>query len=67
MIALAAAWIIPLLLLGGVALDKVLVNVITRNFDSQLDFALSAMVSAADLDEVGEVRFLRPLGDQRFF
>jgi signal transduction histidine kinase len=67
MIALAAAWIIPLLLLGGVALDKVLVTVITRNFDSQLDFALTAMISAADLDEVGEVRFLRPLGDQRFF
>lgn len=67
MIALAAAWILPLLALGGVVLDRVLVNAITRNFDGQLDFALSAMVAAADLDELGEVRFLRPLGDQRFF
>ena len=67
MIALAAAWIIPLLVLGGLALDRVLVGTLTRNFDSQLDFVLTAMVSTADLDEVGEVRFLRPLGDQRFF
>jgi signal transduction histidine kinase len=67
MIALAAAWIIPLLGLGGVALDRVLVGAITRNFDSQLDFVLTAMVSTADIDDVGEVRFLRPLGDQRFF
>lgn len=67
MIALAAAWIIPLLGLGGVVLDRVLVNAITENFDGQLDFALTAMVSAADLDDQGEVRFLRPLGDQRFF
>lgn len=67
MIALAAAWILPLLALGGVVLDRVLVNAITRNFDGQLDFALSAMVAAADIDELGEVRFLRPLGDQRFF
>ncbi|WP_426164807.1 sensor histidine kinase [Sandarakinorhabdus sp. DWP1-3-1] len=67
MIALAAAWIIPLLGLGGYALDRAMVGTITRNFENQLDFALTAMVSAADLDDVGEVRFLRPLGDQRFF
>ena len=67
MIALAAAWIIPLLGLGGVALDRVLVGAITRNFDSQLDFVLTAMVSSAELDDSGEVHFLRPLGDQRFF
>ncbi|MFZ4111130.1 MAG: ATP-binding protein, partial [Polymorphobacter sp.] len=67
MIALAAAWIIPLLGLGGVALDRVLVGAITRNFDSQLDFVLTAMVSSAELDDGGEVHFLRPLGDQRFF
>ena len=67
MIALAAAWIIPLLGLGGVALDRVLVGAITRNFDSQLDFVLTAMVSSAELDDAGEVHFLRPLGDQRFF
>jgi signal transduction histidine kinase len=67
MIALAAAWIIPLLGLGGIALDRVLVGAITRNFDSQLDFVLTAMVSSAELDDAGDVHFLRPLGDQRFF
>ncbi len=67
MIALAAAWILPLLLLGGVVLDRVLVNAITQNFDGQLDFALTAMVSAADIDDQGETRFLRAPGDQRFF
>jgi signal transduction histidine kinase len=67
MIALAAAWILPLLTLGGAVLDRVLVDTITRNFDGQMDFALNAMVAAADLDELNEVRFVRPLGDQRFY
>ena len=67
MIGLAALWIGVLLAGGGFALDRVLVSAITRNFDSQLDYALTAMVGAADLGDAGEVRFLRPLGDQRFF
>ena len=67
MIVLAAVWIVPLLLLGGIALDRVLTSAITRNFDAQLDYALNAMIGAADLGEAGEVRFTRPLGDQRFF
>ncbi len=67
MILLAAAWIVPLLLIGGLALDRVLSAAITRNFDGQLDFALTAMIAAADIGPAGEVRFTRPLGDQRFF
>lgn len=66
MILIAAAWIFPLLLLGGVALDRVLVGTLTRNFDAQLDVTLNGMINGADLDEFGDVRFLRPLGDQRF-
>ena len=66
MIALAAAWIIPLLAVGGVALERVLVGIIVRNFDAQLEFTLAGMVNSADLDETGAVRFLRSLGDQRF-
>lgn len=66
MILLAAAWIIPLLLIGGFALDRVLTGAIQRNFDGQLDFALDAMIAAADIGPAGEVRFTRPLGDQRF-
>jgi hypothetical protein len=66
MILLAAAWIVPLLLIGGFALDRVLAGAIRRNFDGQLDFALTAMIAAADIGPAGEVRFTRPLGDQRF-
>lgn len=66
MIALAAVWIIPLLLLGGYALDRVLTNTITRNFDQQLDVVLTAMLSSGEFGPFGELRFTRPLADQRF-
>ena len=66
MIGIAAAWIIVLLLGGGVALDRVLVNAVTRNFDNQLEYALNAMIASAEIDPAGEVFFNRPLGDQRF-
>ncbi len=66
MIALAAIWIVPLLGIGGFALDRVMVGTITSNFDAQLDFTLAGMINSADLGDAGEVRFLRQLGDQRF-
>ncbi|WP_420142754.1 ATP-binding protein [Sphingomonas sp.] len=66
MLCIAALWIALLLLGGGVALDRVLNAAITRNFDAQLQYVLSAMIASAELDPVGEVRFTRPLGDQRF-
>ena len=66
MIGIAAAWIVVLLLGGGVALDRVLVNAVTRNFDNQLEYALNAMIASAEIDPSGEVFFNRPLGDQRF-
>ncbi|QMW24622.1 HAMP domain-containing histidine kinase [Sandaracinobacteroides saxicola] len=66
MVWLAFGWIVALLLLGGFALDRVLVGTLTRNFDAQLSYALTAMIASADLDASGEVRFTRPLGDQRF-
>ena len=55
-----------LLLGGGLALDRVLTNAITRNFDDGQQFVLTAMVAAAEIDDFGEVRLNRPLGDQRF-
>jgi len=67
MLAIAAGWIIPLLLIGGVALDRVLVTSLTRNFDAQLNYALTAMIASAEIGPDGEVFFSRPLGDQRFF
>jgi signal transduction histidine kinase len=66
MIGIASLWIFLLLVGGGIALDKVLGSAVTRNFDSQLEYALTAMIASAEIGPDGEVRFNRPLGDQRF-
>ena len=66
MISIAALWISVLLVGCGFALDRVLSEAITRNFDSQLDYVLNAMIGSAEIGPDGEVRFNRPLGDQRF-
>ncbi|MET0270349.1 MAG: ATP-binding protein [Sphingomonas sp.] len=65
-IGIAALWIFVLLLGGGLGLDQVLRSAITRNFDAQLEYVLTAMVASAEIAPDGEVRFNRPLGDQRF-
>lgn len=67
MVLVAAAWIIPLLVIGGFSLERVMSATIYRNFDGQLNYALTAMVSSAEIGPDGEVFFSRPLGDQRFF
>jgi signal transduction histidine kinase len=66
MIAVAALWIILLLSAGGFALDRVLTSAITRNFDDGLSYVLTSMAASAEIDDLGEVRLIRPLGDQRF-
>jgi signal transduction histidine kinase len=66
MIGIAALWILLLLVGGGFALDRVLNVAITRNFDAQLQYVLNAMIASAEIDPIGEVRSVRPLGDQRF-
>jgi signal transduction histidine kinase len=66
MIGIAALWILLLLAGGGIALDRVLNAAISRNFDDQLGYVLNAMIASAEIDTDGEVRFTRPLGDQRF-
>ena len=66
MIGIAALWIMLLLAGGGYALDRVLSTAVTRNFDGQLEYVLSAMIASAEIDPIGDVRFNRPLGDQRF-
>ena len=66
MMLIAAGWITILLLLGGIALDRTLTSLITRNFDEQLGYMLTAMVGSAEIGPDGEVFFNRPLGDQRF-
>lgn len=66
MLLIAFAWISVLLLLGGLALDRTLTGLVTRNFDEQLGYMLTAMVASAEIGPDGEVFFNRPLGDQRF-
>jgi len=66
MIVIAAAWIALLLAGGGFALDRVLVSAVTRNFDDQLEYVLTALIVSAEVDPIGEVRFTREAADQRF-
>ncbi|MGE4430853.1 MAG: ATP-binding protein [Sphingobium sp.] len=66
MIGVAALWITILLLGGGVALDRVLQDAITRNFDDGMAYVLTAMIASAEIGPDGEVFFNRPLADQRF-
>ena len=65
-IAISALWIGILLLGGGLALDRVLTNAVTSNFDDGLSYVLTAMISSAEIGPEGEVLFNRPLADQRF-
>ena len=66
MILTATVWISLLLLGGGIALDRTLKSIVTRNFDEQLEYVQTAMVASAEIGPDGEVLFTRPLGDQRF-
>lgn len=66
MIGVASIWIVVLLAVGGFALDQVLTQAFTRNFDERLEYVLSAMIVSAELDQDGEIRFVRQPADQRF-
>ena len=68
MAGVAALWIVVLLAIGGLALDRVLTRSIVHNFDEQLEFVLDkALVAAAEIGPDGEVRLNRQPADQRFF
>ena len=66
MIVISAIWIILLLGVGGFALDRVLTGAITRNFDAQLDYVLTALIASAEIGPDGEAYLNRPPADQRF-
>lgn len=66
MIIIATAWISLLLLAGGIALDRVLTNAVSDNFDDQMEYVLTAMIASSEIGPDGEIRLNRPLGDQRF-
>lgn len=66
MITVAALWIVVLLAGGGIALDRVLTTAITRNFDSQLEYVLTALIASAEIGPDSQAYLNRPLADQRF-
>jgi hypothetical protein len=66
MIGIAAIWIVVLLGVGGYALDRILTTAITRNFDSQLDYVLTALIASSEVGPEGEIFLNRPPADQRF-
>jgi signal transduction histidine kinase len=66
MIAISAVWILLLLGVGGYALDRVLTSAVTRNFDDQLDYVLTAIIASAEIGPDGEVLLSRPPANQRF-
>jgi signal transduction histidine kinase len=66
MIGVSALWIMVLLGVGGVALDRVLTSAMTRNFDAQLDYVLTALIASSEIGPDGEPFLNRPPADQRF-
>lgn len=65
MMMIAAVWITVLLLGGGIALDRALTSLVTRNFDAQLTFTLNGMIGSAEVLPDGDLWLNRPMGDQR--
>ena len=66
MILIATVWISLLLLGGGFLLNQTLRDIITDNFDEQLEYVQTSMIASAEIGPDGEVFFNRALGDQRF-
>ena len=60
MMLIAAGWIFFLLLVGGVALDRTLAGLIEKNFDDQLEYMLTAMIGAAEIDDQSGRPLLKP-------
>ena len=57
MMLIAAGWITILLLVGGLALNSTLTGLITRSFDEQLEYTLTAMVGSVEIGPEGDVFF----------
>ncbi|MEK6542105.1 MAG: HAMP domain-containing sensor histidine kinase [Pseudomonadota bacterium] len=67
MIGIAAAWILLLLVIGGLTLERVIGQAITTNFDDNIEYLLTAMIRASEVGPDSNVRLIEPLGEQRFF
>lgn len=67
LILASALWIAVLLGAGGVLIARVFETYIVQSFDARLTQFIESMIGASELTGDGQVRFTRPLGDQRFF
>lgn len=67
MIGVAAAWILLLLLVGGLALDSVLSASFVRYFDENNEYQLKEMIRSAEISSSGEIVLAEQLGEPRFF
>ncbi|WP_115367575.1 sensor histidine kinase [Alteripontixanthobacter maritimus] len=65
MMVIAAGWITILLLAGGFALERTLTDLVEDNFDDQLEYNMTGMITSAEIID-GEVWFSRSLGSQKF-
>ena len=66
MIVIAAVWIVLLLGAGGYTLDRVLTSAMTRTFDAQLDYVLTALIASSEIGPDGGIFLNRAPADQRF-
>lgn len=66
MMGIAAAWIMALLLLGGIALDRVLLGEISRQFEEELQSSLVGLLRRASVNDFGEIELSSELADERF-
>ena len=66
MLAIAAAWILVILLGGGFLLERTVSDIVEDQFDQQLAQRLDAMIASSELSQRGEVRFTRDWAEQRF-
>jgi signal transduction histidine kinase len=66
MIGVAAVWILILLGVGGYTLNRVLTDAVTRNFDSGLEYVLTALIATSEIGPDGEILLSRQPADQRF-
>lgn len=63
---IATAWILVLLLGGGIALERTLTSQVRAAFDERLQNTLNAMLVSVEVDPFGEAQFYLQLGDQLF-
>lgn len=67
LIAIAVIWIVLLLSVGGTLVTRLFENYLISTFDQRLEQFMEGMIGSSAITEEGQIRFTRPLGDQRFF